>query len=202
MTINASMLPDQAESTVALAMDMTAHRIDHVVAHSGVAWWAKDGGDESSTLASMGSVLHVPPSDYSQIASQLGSLHFAAAHHLVRRLSEHGSYTFVTSGADAAWGPRSAVAQLNAHSVMGLAAALRSEAKDASWRVRMGEVRLGDGLRLNRSPMERASDPRAKPLSHDIGTIVAGMAASGAGGLVQVADLFELELLKQKYPVL
>ena len=202
VTINASMLPDQAEETVALAMEMTGNRLDHVVAHSGVAWWANNGGDESSTLSTTSSVLHLPMGEYGHVTSQLGSLHYAAAHLLVPRLSDHGSYTIITSGADAAWGPRSSVAQINAHSVMGLAAAMRSEATADRWKIRVGELRLGDGLRLNRTPEERARDPRDRPLSHDLGQIVAGMAAKGKGGYVPAADLFELELLLQQYPVL
>ena len=44
---------------------------------------------------------------------------------------------------------------------------------------------------------ERESEPRERPLSHTIGSVVAGMAAKGAGGLVQADDMPELLRLEQ-----
>jgi len=45
---------------------------------------------------------------------------------------------------------------------------------------------------------ERESEPRERPLSHTIGSVVAGMAAKGAGGLVQADDMPELLRLEQE----
>ena len=195
-----SMLPESAEETVAAVMNLTAYRLDHVIAHSAVRWWAADGGDETSTLTRRDSLLHVPPAEFSSIASQLSGLHYAAAHHLTPLMSHRGgSFTFVTSNADGAWGPRSSVAQINAHSVMGLASAMRSEMEGST--VRVSELRLGPGMRLNRPSAERESDPREKPLSQDIGRVVAGIVARGDSGLLQATDKFEFEMLKQKYAI-
>ena len=199
VTINASMLPDSADKTVSKAMEISGNRLDHVVAHSAVRWWDADGGDETTTVSRGPSLLHVSPMEYAQMANQLGSLHYATAHLLTPLLSDEGSFTFVTSNADSFAGRSSAMAQINAHGVMGLAAAMRSEAAVANWKARVGELRLGPGLRLNRSKSEREADPRETPLSHDIGRVAAGIAAKGTGGLVQAADLFEFELLKQQY---
>ena len=54
-------------------------------------------------------------------------------------------------------------------------------------------------MKINRAPEERESEPRQRPLSADLGEIVAGMAATGPGGCVSAADLRELELLRQHY---
>lgn len=197
VAINSSMLPGEAEATVKKAMEMTSFRLDHVVAHSGVGWWSEQ--DETGTVMGAASLLHMSPDEYGAISSQLGSLHFAAAHHLTPLLSQsaNGSYNFVTSGADAAWGPRSTAQQINSYGVMGLAAAMRSEAKQMQ--VRVNELRLGDGIRLNRAAAEREAEPRERPMSQDIGEVVAGLAASSEGGYVPAADLFELDLLKTKF---
>lgn len=201
VTVASSMLSDQAEKTVATVMEMTGHRLDHVAAHGGVNWWSRDGGDESATLvARYASLLHAPANDYAQASSALGGFHHSAAQALIPHLREQGSYTFVTSAASGAWGARSSVSQVNAHGLIGLAAALCSEAADDKWNIRVGELRLGDGLRLNRSASERESDPRHRPLSRDVGAVVAGMAAGKSdGGCVAAADVFELEMLKTRY---
>lgn len=200
VTVGASMLPGRAEITVEQVMDMTSNQLDHVVAHAGGRPWASGGGDETSTTYNRGSVLHIPADEYASAASQLGSFHFAAASLLLPRLTDagKGSYTFVTSSTSAAWGPRSYMTQVNSYGVMGLAGALRREAKDAGWASRVGELRLGSGLKLDRPEAERESEPRERPLSHTIGSVVAGMAAKGAGGLVQADDMPELLRLEQE----
>ena len=99
-------------------------------------------------------------------------MQFAAARLLVPRLQqvEGASYTFVTGGAGES--ARSAMGQINAQAVWGLAAAMRSEAPT----LKVAEVRVG--LKFNRSVEERREEPRDTPLSHDIGTICAGLAAA------------------------
>ena len=145
--------------------------------------------------------MHMPLGEYGAMSSQLGSMHFAAAQLLMPLLGNESSssYTFVTSTANSAWGTRSSLAQINTHGVIGLAAAMRSEAEASKWGVRVGELRLGDELEMNRPKAEREAAPRSSPLSHDIGAVVAGIAAKGKGGQVAAMDLFELELLKQKF---
>ena len=175
-----SMLPDQAENTVNQVMDITAGQLDHVVSHSAVRWWgAHREGDETQTLQTMnmgarGSLLDLSVEEFSLQAVSLPQLQFAAARLLVPRLQEvpNASYTFVTGGAGEE--ARSPMGQINAQAVWGLAAALRSEARHSSLRV--SEVRVG--MRFNRSVEERRSEPRANPLSHDVGTIAAGLAAA------------------------
>lgn len=199
VTVNASMRPNQAAATMDTVMDMTARRLDHVVAHCGVNWWAGDEGDaESTTVRSSGSILHMPLADYGEMSTQLSQMHFAAAQLLMPLLGETGTYTFVTSNASDAWGPDSALAQLNTHGVIGLAATMRSEAEASKTMVRVGDFQLGDGLRMNRPRAEREASPRSSPLSHDIGEVVAGLVMRGEGGKVSAADLFELQMLKQK----
>ena len=56
----------------------------------------------------------------------------------------------------------------------------------AGWKLRVGELHLGEKLRLNRPPQEREKDPRQTPLSHEVGRVVAGLAANGGGGHVPV----------------
>ena len=172
VTIQGSMLPEGAEDTVAAAMELTAGRIDHVVTHSAVRWWARAGEcDETSTIATMNSsssgVLSLTHGDFASQAMQLPLMQFAAARLLVPRLQQvpHASYTFVTGGAGEA--ARSPIGQINAQAVWGLAAALRNETRGSP--MRMNEVRLG--LRFNRSV-------DSLPLSHDVGHICAGLAAA------------------------
>lgn len=198
IALKASLMPGDAPTTVAMAMDMSANRIDHVVAHSAVRWWASDA-DESSTLLQRGGFFNSSPEEYAQNAAQLGALHFAAAHSLVPRLSDHGTYTFVTSDADTVNAAPSSWAQINAHSVMSLAAAMCSELNVVGSKVRAGELRLGRLIRINRPQSEREANPREVPLSHDIGQIVAGIVAQGEGGLVEARDMSEFDRLKQKF---
>ena len=212
--VNRSMLPERAEETVRIVLDMTGSRIDHVVAHSGVAWWSGDENadservdDESTAYASRGSVLEVPAADFVAASSQLGSMHHTAMQLLLPRLSRGrgSSYTFVTSRESMLAMPRASMAQINAHAVMGLAAAMRQEASSHSWPfARVNELRLGDGMQVNRSQREREQIPRSRPLTHDIGDIVAGMVAASDGAhagpiSVSASTPQELDELRLQY---
>ena len=206
--VHGTMLPDGAADTVTRTMSMLGHRIDHVVAHSGVRWWAMDRGDESSTLGRQGRLLDVSPSDYAASCAQLASLHYSAAHQLIPLLGDASanSYTFVTPGGAQSragtlteWGPRSGLGRVNAHAVWGLAAALRSELRETS-SLRMAELRVG--MQLARDAADRWKDPRETPLSHDIGAVCAGIAASEASaGLLTADNQEEMKQLKADYPV-
>ena len=52
--IKGSLLPGRAEATVDRVMEMSGNRLDHVVAHAGVRYWAGRGAcDETRTLAGL-----------------------------------------------------------------------------------------------------------------------------------------------------
>jgi hypothetical protein len=106
------------------------------------------------------------------------------------------TYVFVTGGV----GERSPIGQINAKAVWGLAAALRHES--AHTQVNVEELRIG--LRFNRSAEERAADPRDTPLSHDLGSICAGLAAAPAESLRcslhTLNSAEEVAAAKQKFP--
>ena len=203
-----SMLADGAEETVANVMELTAGQLDHVVTHSAVRWWGRHGGcDETGTIQAMddgargGKLLDMSIEEFSQQAVALPQMQFAAARLLVPRLQqvEGASYTFVTGGAGES--ARSAMGQINAQAVWGLAAAMRSEAPT----LKVAEVRVG--LKFNRSVEERREEPRDTPLSHDIGTICAGLAAAPMdenwkNALHNLDSNAEVALTKSAFPAL
>ena len=112
-------------------------------------------------------------------------------------LSVQMNHVFCTGGAGER--TRSSIGQVNAQAVWGLAAALRYEGRDAG--VKIGEVRLG--LRFNRRYEERRADPRPSPLSRDVGTICAGIAAADHHqvGLHLLDTNDDVQRLKHRYPV-
>lgn len=202
--LHGSMLADEAEQTVAAAMEITGGALDHVVTHSAVRWWAGPKGscDETNTLGSLrGKLLSLTHEQFAEQAALLPTMQFAACRLLVPRLEavEGASYTFVTGGAGG--DSRSPLGQINAQAVWGLAAALRSETHASPLKVH--EVRLG--LRFNRSHPERLAEPRSSPLSHELGCVVAGIAAAPAAevpnGLHEIFSQAELEAAKARFPV-
>lgn len=200
--LQGSMLPGGAEQTVQQAMDMTGGQIDHVVAHSGVMWWDGKGGDESATLLS-GRVLGLDAEDFAASAVQLPLLHFEAARRLLPRLGDASSsrphsYTFVTGGSSP---EMTGLAQVNAHAMRGLSAALQKEAPTTTLTV--AEMRVL--LQIGRAAEERAADPRTTPLTHDLGTIAAGIAGSPAGsaaGLHTIATDADVIALQHQFPAM
>lgn len=210
VTLNGSMLPDAAHDTVEQAMELTAGKLDHVVVHSAVRWWGRRGEtDETGTLSTMntdkgarhGWLLNLSHEDFAAQAVQLPLMQFAAARLLVPRLSNvpDASYTFVTGGAGEE--ARSAIGQINAQAVWGLAAAVRTEMRESPLKV--NEVRVG--LRFNRKLAERLAEPRDEPLSHEVGRICAGIAAAPAGAapgeLLSLFSQQEVEELRSRFPV-
>lgn len=145
--VTGSMLPEHAATTIQSGLERTNGQLNHVVAHCAVRWWARDHGDESSTmLRNADSLLAISPEDFPVLASQLASLHFAAAHHMMPRLLQGGSsYTWVTGGGPSqmrsAPGVRSSLGHVNAAVVYGLAGALRSELEGSQLRVSELRVR-------------------------------------------------------------
>lgn len=194
------MMPEEAEATVAAAMELTAGRLDHVVAHSAVRWWGRAGEcDETGTISAMreggtGSILHLDQESFAQQMTMLPRMQFESARLLLPRLqaAPNASYTLVTGGAgeDA----RSPIGQINAQAVWGLAAALRNEMRASNSAVRIGEVRVG--VRFNRSI-------GSEPFSHDLGRICAGLAASAetANALHAVDSQQHVDELKASFPV-
>ena len=87
----------------------------------------------------------------------------------------------------------------------GLAAALRQEArKKPSLTTRVGEVRVG--MKINRTRAERLAEPRVEPLSHTLGRLCAGIAASDtshqlSGRLLRVDSAKDAEDLCATFPV-
>merc|ERR1712241_841084 len=111
------------------------------------------------------------------------------------------SYTFVTGDAGGhPEGRRSAMGEINTHHVWGLAAALRNEPFERDVNCREVRVRLP----VNRPAEEREKEPRERPLSEEIGTLCAGLAAAAdakddRGALIEVATQESLESLLRRY---
>eukprot|EP00535_Pseudo-nitzschia_heimii_P005990 CAMPEP_0197180630 /NCGR_PEP_ID=MMETSP1423-20130617/5176_1 /TAXON_ID=476441 /ORGANISM="Pseudo-nitzschia heimii, Strain UNC1101" /LENGTH=276 /DNA_ID=CAMNT_0042630737 /DNA_START=130 /DNA_END=963 /DNA_ORIENTATION=- len=209
ITINGSLLPGYAGKTVRQTLD--AMPLDHVVAHGAVRYWGSFGTNDRRDESHMiqggrnGTFLQsMTPEDFVGSASQLASLHFSAAQQLIPRIqfsNGPSSYTFVTGDAGGhPQGKRSALGEINTHHVWGLAAALRNERLERDVNCREIRVRLP----VNRPAEERNNQPRATPLSEDIGTLCAGLAATAdamdeRGELIEVADQESLESLLDRY---
>ena len=207
VTINGSMMAGDAERTAAEALGVTGGMLSHVVAHSGVAWWSRESRDESSTLAAK-ALLSLSADEFATHAAQLPALHFSALRTLLPRIhpAEGGAstYTFVTGGTDGAAGSYVApLAQLNAHAVYGLAAAARAELIKSPLKVAELRVNLG----INRPADERAADPRERPLSLDIGAIVAGVAADPepkgvfSSSFLELTTNADVTAMRERFPV-
>lgn len=198
--------PECAQALVKNSMDMTNGRLNHVVAHCGVRWWASSQlsagtGDNNLWPCSPGSssLNYLGPQEFVERASLLPVLHMAAAQQLFKHLQHNqagASYTFVTGRA----GDQGNIeAQVNAHAVWGLAAALRQQY--ASSPVRVAELRVN--LQVDRPAGERDADPRHTPLSRDIGEICAGVAASASEmsrGLHRLSKMGDIDDLKTRFP--
>lgn len=192
-----TMRPSGADKLVSEVMGMTNARLNHVVAHSGVRWWAP-GEMQTDRTAQGASDIHQDRAAFSERASLLPELHFTAAQllfpHLLR--SAGATYTFVTGGAGER---RSIEAQVNTHGVWGVAAALRESYADSA--VKVSELRVD--LKIDRPATERALDPRGRPLSADLGELCAGIAAGArdeGAGLHKLDAMEHVHLLKARFP--
>lgn len=201
--VKGTMRPSGAQELVSQVMEMTSLRLNHVVAHCGVRWWrnlreGERGLESELGLGRAGQGLDEDPKEFAERAAQLPVLHYTAAQLLLPRLEDipGSSYTFVTGGAGE---QRSIEAQVNAHGVWGLAAALR--AQYASSPVRVSELRVN--VPIDRPAAVRAEDPRERPLSVDLGELCAGLVASPSAdvqGLHKFDTLEEVDLLRAKLP--
>jgi len=205
VTIHGSLLPGFASETVNQAL--SAVPLDHVVAHGAVRYWGSkknNSFDEThSIMRPAGGLLQMSTDEFIVSSSHLAALHFSAAQELIPRIQfSNGcsSYTFVTGdGRGHPDGKRSAFGEINSRHVWGLSAAIRNEPLE---RVNCREICLR--LAVNRSPEERITDPRERPLSEDIGTLCAGLAANAdgkddSGTLIDVSDQQILDSLMQQY---
>ncbi|CAK0841760.1 unnamed protein product, partial [Prorocentrum cordatum] len=215
VTVLGTMQPEGAALLVQEVLglpELRGRQLNHVVAHTSVRWWAKgDGssddplGDSSSDELQLRRVVEKLPlmsmstRTFMCHSSRLACMHHAAAAALVPHLQKvpGASYTFVNGGHSQR---RLAIDQVNVHSVWGLAAALREELWENP--VRVEELQLN--LEIDRLAKERELDPRPTPLSHDIGTICAGMAANAKGwrhgGLHELNSNWDILMMKTRYP--
>jgi len=204
ITVHGSLLPGYAAKTV--QETLSALPLNHVVAHGSVRYWGKKSGtDETHSImpSNREGLLQMSTEDFSLSASHLASLHFSAAQELIPRIqfsNNVSSYTFVTGdGGGHPEGRRSAFSEINAHHVWGLSAALRGESLEG---VNCREIRVR--LPVNRPLEERKEEPRIRPLSEEIGTLCAGVAANAfarddVGKLIEVSDEEMLETLITQY---
>ena len=207
ITVKGSLLPGYAAKTVSETLS-AAPPLDHVVAHGAVRYWGAktDGGgyDETHSIINpRRGIFDLDVDDFRLASSHLASMHFSAAQLLIPRIQFSdgaSSYTFVTGdGGGHPGGARSPLAELNAHHVWGLSAALRGQSPEG---VNIREIRLR--LEVNRPMEQRKAEPRERPLSSDIGKLCAGMAANpegmdDAGMLIEVPDNETMESLLSQY---
>ena len=183
-TVHGSLLPEKADKTISDVMNLTAQRLDHVVAHAGVRWWAGRGKcDETNTLAK-DRLFTINDEDFPQKACQLAALQFSAARRLLPRLDENGSYTFVVG--DGADDQRSALGAINLRACQGIAAACRHEAIIAC---KVNEVKV----QVAAAPGDEAS------FLAGLGSLTAGVAGADAAAAVDVSEA-GLAALRASYP--
>jgi len=183
-TVHGSLLPENADKTISNVMNLTAQRLDHVVAHAGVRWWAGRGKcDETNTLAK-DRLFTINDEDFPQKACQLAALQFSAARRLLPRLDENGSYTFVVG--DGADDKRSALGAINLRACQGIAAACRHEAIIAC---KVNEVKV----QVAAAPGDEAS------FLAGLGSLTAGVAGAEAAAAVEVSEA-GLAALRASYP--
>ena len=215
-----SLLPGHGQtSLLKQIVEVTGGNINHVVAHCNVRWWSPSAGDEMRLPTSRSPrtfrFLDLAPADFQAQSDLLRSLHFGVAQSLLPLLSpgpanvpppagakgdgeeaEGGeaaagqgrpSYTFITGQPSPRTTP---IAATNTIGVWGLSAAMRAAAYHEPKGVSISEVRVG--LRMSRSPEERARHPRAYPLSADIGTLAAGIARH-TGAHDTVSPLYQMD---------
>lgn len=215
VAVHGSLLPGMASKTVTDTLQDFGGRLNHVVAHGAVRWWARPttgtfdyyeyrpGCDESYALNIKANqhLLDIAPEEFSSSAAQLATLHFTAAKMLIPRLQpakagDAPSYTFVTGdGSGKPGGDRTSMGEINSHHVWGLSAALRRELKGDLLNCR--EVRVGLPVHEERIDEER-------PISEDIGDLCAGLAAAASnqhdhGRLIKIETFEELEHMLHEY---
>lgn len=208
ITLAGSMMrrEDGTQPLLRTAMELPqlqGRHISHVVAHSGVRWWAQDDATfESELTRSLRrlSVLNMGINAFAHNATRVPALHLSAVQQLMPLLMTvpGSTYTFVNGGLGR---NRTSMDQVNIHGMWGLAAAMREEFRDSP--VRVEELRVT--LAFDRLAREKELDPRPTPLSHDIGEICAGMALNAVGWppnpVFQAVDSYDhILMLKTRYP--
>jgi NAD(P)-dependent dehydrogenase (short-subunit alcohol dehydrogenase family) len=186
--------------------NMTGGALHHVVAHAGVRSWKTRNAIECDSVRSshrQTSVLELSHEEFQHESHALVEMTWNCASEFLRngglRNQPGASFTIVSGN-----GGASPLAKLNSHAVHGLAAALRCDTKDDA--IRVNELRVQ--LVADRTAKERALEPRSRPLSADIGEIVAGIAARAAteagsspteGELIEIPNMEELAGLRQQF---
>lgn len=208
--------PDLAAGTVerALAHPQVGGVLDHVVAHGAVRYWStlQTGCDETFSLTRpKASLLDQTADEFLHASSTLAVMHFCAAQQLVPRIAQTAqakghlaTYTFCTGdGGGHPSSLRTPMGELNSHHVWGLSAALRRDLNgdgsggsgsafnnsDLANNVWVREVRVG--LQVNRPQDAREADPRQRPLSEDIGDLMAGLIVTAGEAVPRSASSFE-----------
>jgi NAD(P)-dependent dehydrogenase (short-subunit alcohol dehydrogenase family) len=238
IAIHGSLQPEQAQETVARALQQpeilsASDGLHHVVAHGAVRYWStlQAGCDETFSLTKPKNkhFLDLTSQEFLLASSTLAQMHFAAAQQLVPLLQKpksnnnnqhqyvQSTYTFVTGdGGGHPSSLRTPMGELNSHHVWGLSAALRRELQNdpSVW---MRELRVG--MQVNRPLDVREADPRTRPLSEDIGDLVAGLVVTAqqdheaaqsssflrtfakekADGLIRIDSGADLERLLKEY---
>ena len=186
--LKGSLLPGAAEATVDHAMEITANRLDHVVAHAGVRSWAGRGACDETGLLTRERLFTLSDEDFALKAVQLSALHFSAARHLLPRLSDDSdaSYTFFVGGTTDE--RRSALGGINVRACAGVAAALRHEAAEC----KVSEVKVD----LTQPPQDEDA------FLQQLGALAAGVAGRAAGDRTAVCDVStpDLGALLKQYP--
>jgi len=187
--LQGSLLPGAAADTVQEAMGMTSNRLDHVIAHAGVRWWAGPGAcDETGTL-SRERLLDMSDEDFAMAAVQLPALQFSAARHLLPRLAALGEAASYTHVVGAPVDGRSALGAINVRGCRGVAAACRFEAPGC----RVNEIRVD----VAQAPADEGA------FLGDLGAVAAGVAGRKTGAATLVVEIADggMAGLKGDYPV-
>lgn len=209
VTVHGSLLPGHASFTVQETMEQMKHKLDHVVAHGAVRWWArptagtyehyeyKAGCDETYSLniKANDKLLDMKLEEFNPSSTQLASMHLSAAQHLIPKMGGSSpTYTFVTGdGSGKPGGERTAMGEINSHHVWGLSAALRHELQQDKHRVVCREVRVGIPVH----------EEEGQPISEEIGNLCAGMASKPdrPGRLMKLESFGDLDTILREYHV-
>jgi len=208
--VQGTMMPSGVDRTIEKVLGVGTP--NHVVAHSGVAWWGEMGEEDETSIISAakgGSILDMERSVFAQNTGLLVDMHFGVAQLLMPKLQNEpgSSYTFLTGTTSLMQRHLSPLNRINVFHVSGLASALRAENKARAQSIYMSEVRVGN-LPMRDLPSV-AKDPNQLPLSAEIGMLCAGIAQAGdrwegpqAGGHLHVLDSLQtLKGLRERFPV-
>ena len=197
IAIHGSLKPDFAPDTVQEALKN--RYLDHVVAHGAVRYWTpphicSTSQDETYSLKTD----KIPLFEYSSAefaasSSALASFHYAAAQALLPRIID-GNYVFVTGdGMGHPSSRQTPMGELNAHHVRGLAAAMRLQLQTDP-NVTVQELRVGLAVPQAMSVSAIEVDGKLRPISEEIGALVAGIIAKSSNDINSTSSRNELDV--------